>query len=324
MPSYEEALHRRQLPDLLPGNDPTKSRYSYVASATSSGSNPSSLERAANIGVEREKYAAQEQDKVMRQQVRARGPEGSELIVVMEDSRLSRGPVGIPQDERDGRSLLEEQQLIGTESSDEMEIPETCIDIGNEGHPDGQTVLEDSHPPRQQTKKQSFPIVSNFEQDEEKIDVEQPFSKATSLAINSFQTSLERKQDDSNKHSARSSYASSDGNSFDRRSGQSESPPKHDGIWEHFDDDEFSNATGRLSRQMFRSQTVASEEPTHHDSERYQMYNVVEGIDPTFRRHAKDSEDEPKNVDEPAKAVHLIKPQRRRSTDKKKSKERKK
>ncbi|KAK3730110.1 hypothetical protein QZH41_013752, partial [Actinostola sp. cb2023] len=202
---------------------------------------------------------------------------------------------------------------------------------------------EDRHPPRdhdhsQDQREDRQPSPTEYERlipesenqkhiySDDHSNSEQPVWQTREPAHPSPPSSLERVKEnsDNNRQSARSSYAPSSGHSsYDRRSqtsGHAGSSPSRADVWERFDDDEeFYNASGRNSRQMVRSRTVASSQPTHHGSERPLSYNVVEGIDPTFRREPKKSEDpKDQNAEERAKAVPLIKPQRRRSAEKKK------
>lgn len=198
---------------------------------------------------------------------------------------------------------------------------------------DRQSPVDDRHPV-DQGERRPFPIIANFENSEDdEVGNNQPLTKVEYSPVwktrepqqESPSSSLERHRENAAKDpsQARHSYASSGGNSTDRRSQNSGSSPPRDGVWERFDDDddEFSVATGRSSRQMFRSQT----HPISKDSER-SVYNVVEGIDPTFRRKKKSIEDDgtENNTEERTRFMPLIKPQRRRSTDKKKSKDKKK
>lgn len=347
LPSYTEAIHRRQLPDLLPGNDPTTTSYALV-STTSSDDRGSSLERETNIQVEREKYAAQEHDRSLRQHYRARGPEGSEHLVTAVDQSLSmREPAGFPQKEIENRPAIDKEErnesieyrfdeIEGKQSPKDQRYTRDATGSRQPPCEDRHPAMEERHPPKDMENRKSFPIITDFEnpeeddsEDEGQTNLEQAIWQTREPVADSPPTSLERNKDDAedNKLSARSSYASSGGNSFDRRSTKSGTPPTREDIWERFDDDEeFYNATGRMSRQMFRSQTVAGDHPTNHESQLQMMYNVVEGIDPTFRRQRKDSEDDPKesSTEEKAKVMQLIKPHRRRSTDKRKSKDRKK
>lgn len=120
--------------------------------------------------------------------------------------------------------------------------------------------------------------------------------------------------------SSRSSYASSGQSSCDRRSQTSShagSPSSRADVWERFDDDE-SFVESQHSRPS-RSRTVASSHPTHYERERPKSYNVVENIDPTFKRERKGSEDDAKdqNPEEKAKVIPLIKPHRRKSAERK-------
>lgn len=418
LPSYAEAIHHHQLPDVLPGSDPSSTRYSYVS--TVSSVQGSSLERDVNAHVEREKYAAQEQERSLRHDLRPRGINESDYSrshgINQSDYRRSHGtnksdysrsreiddsdhlqsfPIdepdhvnsrGTPQShgidesnslrycdfEGDQRvtSLEHQTDLSGGRGSARDDYESRMVDqdvrpherdyrgddLKDKVNPREQRYVddkEDRHPPREATQppreerhpprgdrhphdqeqRQSFPIVTDFEcpkdeqdDNESQTNIEQPVWQTREPARDSPSSSLERLKDNSenNQLSARSSYASSGGNSYDRRSQISGTPPTREGVWERFDDDdEFSMATGRSSRQIFRSQT----HPLSKDSDQYSSYNVVEGIDPTFRRQRKSSEDDPKennNTEDRSKFMPLIKPHRRRSAEKKKSKDRKK
>ncbi|XP_032233765.2 trichohyalin isoform X2 [Nematostella vectensis] len=131
-------------------------------------------------------------------------------------------------------------------------------------------------------------------------------------------TSLERSNEQS--ASSRDSFASSGQGSFDRAH---VSPTSRAEVWERLyeagADPEFDHNT-KHNRPVARSRTVGTSNPSDNELATRLPYNVVEGIDPTFKRAPK-SPGKDDGEEEKAKVIPLIKPHRRRSGDRKKNRE---
>ena len=144
-------------------------------------------------------------------------------------------------------------------------------------------------------------------------------------------SSLERSVEYVRQHSLRSSTSSTHSSSQFQAVQSPTSPDTREGVWERLyeEGDEITNNAPQ-HRGLERRSTVASSEPSSHELLNNGHFlngtdcNIAELIDPTFGRKPQNSNPEESpaptltEAESKPKAVPLIQPHRRRSSDKKK------
>lgn len=153
--------------------------------------------------------------------------------------------------------------------------------------------------------------------------------------LSSLERSLERSEQYSRQHSHRSSSGSSHSSAHVPPVQTPVSPDTRDAVWERLyeEGEDIPRNTRQQQRVLERSVTVASSSPSNHVASELLNNgtipnrtdcNIAELIDPTFNRKTQNNHSESSppttmtSVDTKPKAIPLIQPQRRRSSDKKK------
>lgn len=153
--------------------------------------------------------------------------------------------------------------------------------------------------------------------------------------LSSLERSLERSEQYSRQQSHRSSSGSSHSSAHVPPVQTPVSPDTRDAVWERLyeEGEDIPRNTRQQQRVLERSVTVASSSPSNHVASELLNNgtipsrtdcNIAELIDPTFNRKTQNNHSESSppttmtSVDAKPKAIPLIQPQRRRSSDKKK------
>ena len=152
--------------------------------------------------------------------------------------------------------------------------------------------------------------------------------------LSSLERSLERSEQYGRQYSHRSSSGSSYSSAHVPPVQTPVSPDTRDAVWERlYEEGEDIPRNTRQQRVLERSVTVASSSPSNHVTSELLVNgtipnrtdcNIAELIDPTFNRKAQNKYSKPSppttmtSADAKPKAIPLIPPQRRRTSDKKK------